>query len=273
LGIRHPMLRLKQFRFKIPNTRYQIPNTMAKAINTYITYKNEPILVKIYTEKRKGTRFAIGNKYAVIRFQNGLSKAQKEEQFEKFSQWVFKAMDENPSLQDRFIGKIYEDGSTLNILDKVYTVRFMHQNRKTIKAKVVDKNIILIEFDRTVDYPLLQKDIRQLVSRVVAFDNQKEIERKVDFYNDTYFQETINGISLKLNQSNWGSCSNNRNLNFSTRLLFAPDDVIDYIIIHELAHLKEFNHSPRFWKIVSDIMPNYKSKELWLKENSHLCQF
>ena len=70
---------------------------------------------------------------------------------------------------------------------------------------------------------------------------------------------------MKYNHSNWGSCSSKGNINLSTRLLFAPDDVIDYVIIHELAHRIEMNHSPRFWKLVSDAMPDYKEKEKWLK--------
>ena len=246
---------------------------MSKSKNTYIQYNGQPIPVKVYIEKRKNTRFSIASKYAILRLQYGLTKAQKEEQFKKFKEWVITNIDSSPALQHRFIGKIYEEGSILKLSSKTYTIHFVHKNRKTIKAKVVNKNMIQIEMDRSIEYPLLQKDLRQLVSRVVASDYVSEIEKKVDYYNDTYFKETINGIHLKRNQSNWGSCSSNRNLNFSTRLLFAPDDVINYVIIHELAHLKELNHSDRFWKIVSDVMPDYRSKEIWLKENGHLCHF
>jgi predicted metal-dependent hydrolase len=78
---------------------------------------------------------------------------------------------------------------------------------------------------------------------------------------------------LKYNQTNWGSCSTRGNINLSTRLLFAPDDVIDYVIIHELAHLLEMNHSNRFWNIVKKAMPEYREKEVWLKKNGHLCDF
>ncbi len=246
---------------------------MAKGKNTYIEYKNQPIPVKIYIEKRNNTRFSIASKYVIIRLQYGLTRVQKEGQFKKFKEWVITNLDSSIALQQRFLGRIYDDGSILNIFNKAYTIHFVHKNRKTIKAKIFDQDIIQIEMDRSVEYPLLQKDLRQLISRVVAADCASDIEKKVDYYNDTYFQETINSIHLKRNQSNWGSCSNNRNLNFSTRLLFAPDEVINYIIIHELAHLKEFNHSDKFWKIVSDIMPNYKSKEIWLKENGHFCHF
>jgi predicted metal-dependent hydrolase len=56
-------------------------------------------------------------------------------------------------------------------------------------------------------------------------------------------------------------------------LLFAPAEVIDYIIIHELAHLVEMNHSDRFWALVAAAMPDYVEKERWLKVNDHHCQF
>lgn len=246
---------------------------MAKSKNTYIEYKGQPIPVKVYVENRKNIRFSIASKYAIIRLQRGLTKSQTEEQFKKFKDWIIQNLDASEELRERFIGKVYEDGSTLKVFNRVYTIRFIHKERKTIKAKIVNETIIQIEMDRSVDYPFLQKDLRQLISRVVGANCLSEIEKKVDYYNDRYFQETINSVHLKMNQSNWGSCSNNRNLNFSTRLLFAPDDVINYLIIHELAHLKEFNHSARFWKIVSDIMPDYEAKEQWLKENGHLCHF
>jgi predicted metal-dependent hydrolase len=65
----------------------------------------------------------------------------------------------------------------------------------------------------------------------------------------------------------WGSCSAKGNLNFNWRLIMAPIIVIDYVIIHELAHLIERNHSARFWKRVETMMPDYKTHRKWLREN------
>jgi predicted metal-dependent hydrolase len=67
----------------------------------------------------------------------------------------------------------------------------------------------------------------------------------------------------------WGSCSSKGNINLAWRLLMAPVDVIDYVIVHELAHTIVMNHSPRFWQIVGKVMPDYRNKEKWLEENSH----
>ena len=63
------------------------------------------------------------------------------------------------------------------------------------------------------------------------------------------------------------------NINISTRLLFAPDDVLEYVCIHELAHLIEHNHSQRFWMLVAQAMPDYTAKETWLKEKGDACRF
>lgn len=78
---------------------------------------------------------------------------------------------------------------------------------------------------------------------------------------------TFNKVSVKDQRSLWGSCSRKGNLNFNWRLILAPLPVLDYIVIHELAHLKEMNHSPRFWEIVRNWSPDYRSHRKWLRAN------
>ena len=74
-------------------------------------------------------------------------------------------------------------------------------------------------------------------------------------------------ITLKDTTSRWGSCSSSGRLNFSWRLVLAPPEILDYLAAHEVAHLKELNHSARFWRVVSDLFPTYKAAEAWLKRN------
>jgi len=73
--------------------------------------------------------------------------------------------------------------------------------------------------------------------------------------------------AVKINGANtrWGSCSSRKSLNFSWRLIMACDDVIDYVVVHELAHLIHMNHSERFWAVVANILPDYKERQSQLR--------
>lgn len=76
-------------------------------------------------------------------------------------------------------------------------------------------------------------------------------------------------IKITLAKTRWGSCSGENDLDFSYRLIMAPQAVIDYVIIHELMHIKEKNHSARFWSLVENTLPEYKRHRKWLKENGY----
>ncbi len=81
---------------------------------------------------------------------------------------------------------------------------------------------------------------------------------------------TYNRITVKEQKTRWGSCSSKHNLNFNWRLLLAPDEIQDYVIVHELAHLKEMNHSKNFYAVIESVLPDYKSRQLWLRKNGYL---
>ncbi|MCL2063675.1 MAG: M48 family metallopeptidase [Candidatus Cloacimonetes bacterium] len=81
-------------------------------------------------------------------------------------------------------------------------------------------------------------------------------------------QMSLSPRAIKINGAltRWGSCSNQKRINYSWRLVLADDDVIDYVIVHELAHFKEMNHSEKFWKIVENILPDYIERKEKLRE-------
>lgn len=74
-------------------------------------------------------------------------------------------------------------------------------------------------------------------------------------------------ITIRAQKTRWGSCSRAGNLNFNCLLMLCPAEVRDYIVIHELCHRKEMNHSPRFWAAVERICPDYRTHRQWLKDN------
>lgn len=87
----------------------------------------------------------------------------------------------------------------------------------------------------------------------------------------SYFAEivgvTYGKITIRNQKSKWGSCSSKGNLNFNCLLMLMPTEVQDYIVVHELCHRKEMNHSPKFWAEVRKVLPDYEKQKSWLKEH------
>lgn len=91
-----------------------------------------------------------------------------------------------------------------------------------------------------------------------------------------YFAQRI-GVSYERiriaeQKTRWGSCSSRGTLSFNWKLMLAPPKVLDYVVVHELCHLIEMNHSPRFWNLVEEIIPDYKEYRKWLKDNGNTLQ-
>lgn len=112
-----------------------------------------------------------------------------------------------------------------------------------------------------------KKVIRETIIKTLKKNFRDIVTEAVEEYIQEYGYE-YNRIAIKDNKSNWGSCSSKKNLNFNWKLIFAPLDIIDYVVVHEICHLKEQNHSKDFWDLVAKEFPDYKEKEKWLKENA-----
>lgn len=91
-------------------------------------------------------------------------------------------------------------------------------------------------------------------------------EERLAYFN-RIFNFTINKVNIRNQKTRWGSCSRKGNINLSYKIVLLPTYLSDYIIVHELCHLGEFNHSANFWKLVERVMPDYMERRKELKRN------
>lgn len=242
-------------------------------MKTSIEYDGVRVPISVKREARKSIRYSITRKSVNVLMPKWLSEQKVAEELGKAEAWCKAEFAKNPSLLNRFRVIVYENGEFLRVFDKDFKLLIFRENRKGLSAKMVGDKYIEVKVPQGADELSVQEALGKLLSRVFSSHFHKDVVKRVQYYNEKYYQEEIVAIRLKNNQSNWGSCSTKRNINLSSRLLFAPKDVLDYVIVHELAHLKEMNHSPRFWKIVRDVMPNYKEKEDWLTKHGHTLKY
>ncbi len=95
------------------------------------------------------------------------------------------------------------------------------------------------------------------------------ISRRVEHYS-RLLELKHGGIRITSAERRWGSCSESNRLAFSFRLIMAPPEVVDYVVVHELMHIRQKNHSSKFWDLVLEVLPDYRTHRLWLRDNEHL---
>lgn len=168
---------------------------------------------------------------------------------EKSMPWLQKQMAKNPPKL------VYVNGMILPIFGKNYELR--HKPSGSFRSWWGDEHLLVHapveKFESSV-----QKSLHQVAKQFLT--------QRTKFYADR-LAKSVNRVTLRDTRSRWGSCSANGNISYSWRLIFAPEQVADYVCAHEVAHLIEMNHSPQFWEIVEDFCPDYKKFRQWLRQN------
>ena len=141
--------------------------------------------------------------------------------------------------------------------------KIIRSKRKTIAIKVCDDGSVIIKAPRFASKAQTETELKELVAAA-----KEHIPERV-----AYFAPAVGvkygKITIRKQRSRWGSCSSAGNLSFNALLMLAPPEVLDGVVVHELCHIKQMNHSAAFYREVSRILPDYKERNKWLKENGH----
>ncbi|MFT4536251.1 MAG: putative metal-dependent hydrolase [Saprospiraceae bacterium] len=244
------------------------------SFNQIVNIDGQEVPFKVHIERRNSVRVSFGRSCINLRIPSSLSGGARERHFADAVKWVKGHSQKNPNALNKYKVKDYDEIPNIAIYGESLPIIITYKNRQSGSGKYnLKKKSIDLSLPNAITGIEKDKMVKSLLSRVCGQLFLPKVTARVMEINDKCFHKEIKSVNLKYNKSNWGSCSTASNVNLSTRLLFAPFDVIDYVIVHELAHLYEMNHSTKFWNIVRQIMPDYKEKEKWLRLNGALCDF
>lgn len=145
----------------------------------------------------------------------------------------------------------------------------MEQRKAELEASKIEKGTLTDSEIRKLS-KLARVDLMERVNywKSIVFHSDGEQLALFDFLAPKVPE--VNRITIRHQRTRWGSCSRNGNLNFNCLLMLAPEDVRDYVVVHELCHLLHMDHSPEFWAEVERVLSNYRKPYDWLKENGSL---
>lgn len=205
----------------------------------------------------------------VLKLSRFVDSRQRDKIVEKFLNWAIKKLSKAGTHD--FVNPAYKDFAVLCTHNKVYTLQISFSaNLAKIRAKLGGGNVLDICFPQKFSNSNIDAKTRFLTEKLIMEDQKKYLHATIEELNKLYFCAQYKLCRFKRMNHRFGSCSSKGNINIAYRLLFAPREVFIYVCIHELAHLKEFNHSKDFWNLVKEAMPNYKNTERWLKNNGFL---
>ncbi|WHY87487.1 SprT family zinc-dependent metalloprotease [Neobacillus novalis] len=164
-------------------------------------------------------------------------------------------------MNDRLQGpqeKVYEHGEPFLYLGNTYPIQIF-------QVKNIEQDYVVFEGEKLLIYLNLLEDekIKQALKRFYYQQCKALVKKSISSYQSN-FKTKPRSIHISDSKTTWGTCDSKLQLTFNWRLAMAPQEVIDYVVVHEMCHMIHLNHDRSFWRLVGKIIPDYKEKENWL---------
>lgn len=193
---------------------------------------------------------------------NNISRAQIETLVNQKSDWIFEKVEEFQKRSVDVPKRNFETGDIWLYLGKEYTLA-------VIEEVGLKKPMVYIEGEKLVVKmnSIEPKKVEEALEKWYREKAQEVILDRVSYY-QKHFSKIPRSIRVKTQKKRWGSCTWRDDLLFNWRCVMARIESVDYIVVHEMCHMIEKNHSKAYWQLVESIYPSYKVEKLWLKQNS-----
>lgn len=179
-------------------------------------------------------------------------------------QWISGKLEQMKQINDKLPKRLYKDLEEFYYLGEALRLKII-ENKAVLKpyiaADKAGRELVINVYNK--DTALIKDCINDWYKKEAGHI----IEKRLNIY-CRYINKPYKRVSYRNTKTRWGSCSGKGNLMFDYKIIMAPIEVIDYLVVHELSHLVYLNHSEQFWSLVGSIIPDYREQRKWLKINS-----
>lgn len=214
----------------------------------------------IFSKRKTATISVERDRQVIVRVPEGLSEQKINEIIQNKEKWILEKLNHNQKYNPNSSNKEFVSGETLNYLGRNYQLQIINNEIDNI---IFDHRFLISKSNQVNANKLFKEWYKSKAGEKI-----KPITKKFAKNLGVSYKE----IKISEMKYRWGSCTSGGNLLFNWRIIKAPLYVIEYVVVHELAHLIEHNHSDDFWNIVSVQLPNYQKAKNWLKLNGEILE-
>ena len=225
-------------------------------------YGTATIEYTIIRSERKNISISIEpNKNIIVKAPLGIPDEEVMGVVKKKSKWITGKLFEMREMENRIYQREYVNGEAFTYMGRSYSLQLVDDN--TVKKPVVR----LYRGKLYVNTPTRNEEvIHKAISKWYLDKAKEKIPERVAYY-EKFFVEKRGRIEIKDQKKRWASCTKEGNLTFNWKGIIAPANILDYIIVHEMCHLRYMNHSKEFWEMLGRVLPDYESRKEWLMNN------
>jgi len=224
-----------------------------------MTYLCDFPIEVVRSQRKKSASINVKNNHVIISVPKNLSDFRIQEIINKKSLWIKTRLKEQKETSTPIL-KEFVSGESFPYLGKNFRLKIEVGDEPLVKLK---NGYIVVQVPKEQNSKDRIKYYLEEWYKIHAINKLKE--KTIRFSKSVGV--TPKTISIKNYKARWGSCSANGDITYNWKIILAPHRVVDYVVIHELCHLLEHNHSPRYWKLVARHMQDWKTRRDWLKTN------
>jgi hypothetical protein len=234
----------------------------------FVETSNNKITYTVVKTKRKTIGITIDmNGEVKVSAPLRINEKQICEVVQKKADWIVKKVNEVRERKANTVCREFVSREKFPYLGKEYTLEIVERDLGKVEV-LMQEDTVVVYISQGLSEESRKQAIKEALIKLYRQRFAEIVKERIEKYS-LQLKVAPCKVVIKDQKTRWGSCSKKGNINLNWRLVMAPIDIIDYVVVHELCHLRIMNHSKDFWNLVVSILPNYTEGREWLKVNGN----